>query len=139
MPKSFAATHAPRVSCTLCQKTFGAAGWGKHKKACSLDPAYRVDKYRKLKILHCAPHGRNIPFNLSNEDIQTLLDEAGITIFDVGRTSNEYVLARYNDTGPYEMGNCRYITFAENISEKEITEHHRETARNLMTNYWSKK
>ena len=56
--------------------------------------------------------------HLTLDDLQYLLLEANITIDDVGRCRGEYHLARYNDRGPYAIGNCRFITHLENQREK---------------------
>lgn len=66
----------------------------------------------RAKKYHAAEHG--IDFNLSFEDYASLLVEAGITEADVGRGAEKYCLGRYGDEGPYELGNCRFITNREN-------------------------
>lgn len=43
-------------------------------------------------------------FLLTFEEFCKLMDEAGIKSSDLGYTGNCYDLARYNDTGDYEMG-----------------------------------
>ena len=60
---------------------------------------------------------RDIGFDLTREDIETMLTEAGITIYDVGNGAGAYCLGRYGDTGPYAIGNCRFITHRENGRE----------------------
>ena len=60
---------------------------------------------------------RGINFLLTENDIRTLLQEAGISIWQVGRGMDDYVLARKGDTGPYEIGNCRFIRKRDNITE----------------------
>jgi hypothetical protein len=75
--------------------------------------------YRRHKYINCWKQG--IPFDLTVEELQQLLDDAGITIEQVGRGSADYNLARYGDTGPYAMGNCRFITKRENIQERDST------------------
>jgi hypothetical protein len=77
----------------------------------------KIYNYRNTKIQD-GKRGKPA-FLLSEAEIQTLLDEAGITIFGVGKTSNEYQLSRYGDTGDYEMGNCRFITRTENLKEQD--------------------
>lgn len=62
---------------------------------------------------------RGIPFNLSHDDMWQLLNEAGITPFDIGRLPDEFCLARYEDTGPYEIGNCQFTTNAQNLLEQD--------------------
>ena len=57
---------------------------------------------------------RNIPFNLSFEDYLSLIIEADITESDIGWGASKYCLGRYGDDGPYQIGNCRFITNREN-------------------------
>ena len=56
-------------------------------------------------------------FTLTGKQMIQLFDEADIRPEDIGRKAHEYHLARYGDTGPYEMGNCRFITARENLME----------------------
>ena len=58
-------------------------------------------------------------WSLTNEQVEHLLAEAGITIMDVGKSNDKYHLARHNDTGDYEFGNCRFITALENRQEQD--------------------
>ena len=82
-----------------------------------------IKKYisRKVYRLSNAPRllsdGTPMEFLLTEDDVQCLLDEAGITIRDIGRSNHQYALARYNDEGHYEVGNCRFITVFENREE----------------------
>jgi hypothetical protein len=46
-----------------------------------------------------------------------------ITVWDIGKKPHQYCLARYGDTGPYEIGNCRFITCAENWEEYKNGDH----------------
>ena len=64
-----------------------------------------------------ASRGTGAEWNLNHWDVKTLLDEASITIFDVGQKKGMYQLGRHGDTGPYEIGNCRFITKEENLNE----------------------
>ena len=77
--------------------------------------AGRLHRYYITKRKHARQSG--IEFHLTEDDIQTLLDEAGITVDDIGQQLDKYQLGRYGDTGPYEMGNCRFITMKENLNE----------------------
>ena len=61
-----------------------------------------------------------IPFLLSPTELIELLNDAGITAKDIGQALHQYALARYNDTGNYEVGNCRFITVKENIAERKL-------------------
>ena len=81
----------------------------------------RLYQYWKLKnndcaVKHCHTHKQ---WKLSPTELTQLLNDAGITIYDVGRHSgSQYQLARHNDTGHYEVGNCRFITLRENMQER---------------------
>lgn len=68
------------------------------------------------KRVNAAKEG--IDFELSFEEYCTLVKEAGLKSSQLGFTGDNYVLARYNDTGPYKYGNCRFITQKENYDEK---------------------
>ena len=57
--------------------------------------------------------------HITESDLDLLLAEAGITMADIGQKSHEYALARYNDTGDYVLGNCRFITVAQNNAERK--------------------
>ena len=76
----------------------------------------KIKKYTKSKKANSKKY-RGIEFHLTEADIATLLDEAGITIWDVGQGKGAYCLGRYGDKGPYTMGNCRFITHRENGRE----------------------
>ena len=57
---------------------------------------------------------RKIEYNLDPFWIRYLLRSAGISIKDIGKSAEEYCLGRHNDVGPYEIGNCEFITQREN-------------------------
>lgn len=58
-------------------------------------------------------------FHLTLHEFCTLMKEAGLKSSNLGLNGNHYDLARYGDTGPYEIGNCRFITHQENVKECE--------------------
>lgn len=61
-----------------------------------------------------------IEFLLSIEEVESLLNEAGI---DVSQWNlRGYHLARYGDSGPYVIGNCRFIPAIENYRERKSSE-----------------
>ena len=62
-------------------------------------------------------NGDPIRFDLKAADIRQLLEEAGITIWDVGTGSQGYCLARKNDVGSYDL-TSRFITNRENLQER---------------------
>ena len=63
-------------------------------------------------------NGDPVRFDLKSADIRQLLEEAGITIYDLGHGHDGYCLARHDDLGSYVMGNCRFVTNRENWDEK---------------------
>jgi hypothetical protein len=75
----------------------------------------RLKKYFWTKRSSCKR--RDLEWHLSEDDVEQLLTEAGITIEDVGMGAENYVLARYGDKGHYTMGNCRFILKGENTRE----------------------
>ncbi|MBO4736457.1 MAG: hypothetical protein J5614_08700 [Paludibacteraceae bacterium] len=60
-----------------------------------------------------------IECNLTYEEYCQLVSDAGLKSSQLGYTGEDYVLGRYNDSGNYEMGNCRFITQKENSDEKK--------------------
>lgn len=91
-----------------------------------------IDDDKKLKRkyinkrVNAAKEG--IDFLLSFEDFCQLVLDAGLVSSDLGFTGKMYVLARYNDTGPYEYGNCRFILQSENAKEKVVSEKMRQSS-----------
>ena len=76
-----------------------------------------IIKYYKKKI---DARRRDIMFLLTLEDYCKLIYDAGIKVSDIGwgkNGGNNYVLGRYHDIGPYAVGNCRFITQQQNVSE----------------------
>lgn len=69
-----------------------------------------------------------IEFMLSFEEFCLLVEEAGLVSSDLGFTGNMYVLARYNDSGPYQYGNCRFILQSENAKEKFVSDKMRQAS-----------
>ena len=59
-----------------------------------------------------------VEFLLSDEQLLQLLREKGLTWSDVGKRNGTYQLGRFNDSGNYEVGNCRFILFEENRKEQ---------------------
>lgn len=69
---------------------------------------------------------REIPFNLTLHQVEWLMRQSGITHEDTGSCKGKYVLGRKNevtgevDTGSYDIGNCRFILWEDNISESNV-------------------
>jgi len=58
---------------------------------------------------------------LSGAEVLQLMEDAGITDREqIGMGNDKYQLGRHNDTGHYEVGNCRFITSLENKREKKF-------------------
>ena len=72
----------------------------------------------------------NIECLLTFNEFCDLLRDANLKSSDLGFSGNGYVLARYNDTGPYAVGNCRFITQKQNSDEKIISDAARAASRN---------
>ena len=82
-----------------------------------------IHTYVINKRSHCKRKG-HCKFLLSESEVKQLLDEADITIYDLGRQADEYCLGRYGDTGDYVMGNCRFITTRQNLLEGNLGRKH---------------
>lgn len=89
--------------------------------------------YRKYSNKKVNAHKEKIDFLLSFEEYEQLVKDANITVDDIGIKG--YHLARYNDTGNYELGNCRFIYYLDNYAEKKITIATREAARQNIVNF----
>jgi hypothetical protein len=133
-------SRAPIISCMICQEQFPHSHFGGHWIRCNKENKDKDPSEKKLRrYLASKKSGskrRGIPFYLTLDDIRQLLNEAGITIWDVGTHSGQFVLARYGpDIGPYERGNCRFIRTEENSLEwwdsltLEEKEEHRDIGR----------
>lgn len=59
------------------------------------------------------------PCLLTIHEYCLLMQEAGIVSSQLGYRGENYDLARYNDEGPYAIGNCRFITHQENVKERK--------------------
>ena len=57
---------------------------------------------------------------LTGGQLLELMEDAGITRDDIGMGNDKYQLGRHNDTGHYEVGNCRFITGLENKRERQV-------------------
>lgn len=79
------------------------------------------DLYRKYRQKRDTSKARGIQFNLSYEDWVFLVAEANLKSSQLGQGAG-YVLARYEDSGPYEIGNCRWVPYSINNRERNITD-----------------
>ena len=71
---------------------------------------------RYCRMKKASSKSRGIDWQLTDDQVQQKLDEAGITLDDVGRSG--YHLCRVNDEGPYDV-TCSFKTGAENNREKK--------------------
>ena len=76
----------------------------------------KVRRYYNTKKATAKHQG--IPFELELRDIYWLLYCARISVEQIGKGRDQYQLARFGDTGPYAIGNCRFITKLENLRER---------------------
>lgn len=82
----------------------------------------------KNKCTNAAKEG--ITCKITFEEYCKLVAEAGLVSSDLGFSSGKkYVLARYNDSGDYEYGNCRFITQKENAQERKVSDKSREASK----------
>ena len=79
----------------------------------------------EMKRLNAQKEG--IQYLLSDEEICFLLAEADIT--SDNWTFMGYHLSRYNDSGNYIFGNCRFVPYQQNYAEKKISEASRGASR----------
>ena len=98
----------------------------------------RKKRYLSGKRFQCR-HGKTdragnpVSMHLTMDDLDTLLEKAGISIWDVGQGKGAYCLGRVNDLGDYAVGNCRFVTTEENNAEywNNLTEDEKEAQRQL--------
>ena len=79
---------------------------------------WRYYSTKKSKKGRMDREGNPIDFLLSFDELMSLVEDAGISRSDVGKHTGQYHLARDNDIGHYEIGNCRFIPTEENIAER---------------------
>lgn len=72
---------------------------------------------------------------LTIDEYCELMERAKIKSSDLGYTGNNYVLARYNDTGDYTKDNCSFITQKQNAQDKIISDEQRLAMSRRMTLY----
>ena len=78
--------------------------------------------YKKFLNKKISARNMGIELTLTLSDILHLLDEAFIISSYWGFSGgHNWVLARYRDTGNYEVNNCRFITQKENASERKVS------------------
>ena len=122
-------TH-PSVDCPKCGITVTTNNLSQHldSRKCQvrqgLDPALTTRHYLAKRGDHLKRKDRIgdlIEFRLTLDQYHQLLDEAGITTKDIGTRLGKYCLCRNDDIGHYEMGNCSFRLFDENITEGALS------------------
>jgi hypothetical protein len=75
----------------------------------------------KCKRHHVTEHHGDdgTKFLLSFSEYRDLARLAGITAYDITNTGHH--LARIGDTGNYEIGNCRFIPYLDNLKERKTS------------------
>jgi len=78
-----------------------------------------------------------IGFSLTFSQYCAMVSASGYKSSELGfhPGSKNVVLARYNDTGDYKVGNCRFITQAENAKERITSDASRSASVNNMIKY----
>lgn len=95
--------------------------------------------YRKFYNKKINAKKEGVDCLLTYEEFCNLVREARLTSSQIGFTTKEkYVLARYNDSGNYQIGNCRFITQRENAQEKKISEQSRKASSHNIKNFMNK-
>lgn len=95
--------------------------------------------YRKFYNKKINAKKEGIDCLLTYEEFCNLVREARLMSSQIGFTTKEkYVLARYNDSGNYQIGNCRFITQRENAQEKKISEQSRKASSHNIKNFMNK-
>lgn len=79
---------------------------------------YNKYKQKRSNALYTQKKG----FNLTFEEYCQLVNDAGLVSSQLGYKGEGYVLARFNDEGSYEYGNCRFITQTENLAERKVAD-----------------
>ena len=104
------------IECPSCGKEFPKKGIGMHRKFCRPPrEKWAIKRLQKLSNRLTRPSYAGIENRLSVADLLSLVEEAGITLDQVGGHSAEsYVLCRIDHDGHYEIGNVIYDTISNN-------------------------
>jgi len=121
----------PKVNCPDCNLPCawhrvevhrnGNFCWGDDLKI-QTDDDFALYKYWKYKKNNHVGKGKSeVKFLIGPTEMISLLEEAGISINDVGNGKGKYNLARHGDKGNYEYGNCRFVLQIDNLTEREYS------------------
>ena len=100
-----------------------------------------IDRSTKQKFWNKRVNARaeGIEFKLTLDEFVELMKAAGITTDDLHIKG--YHLARYEDSGSYEVGNCRFVHYLVNYGEKKVSPKAREASRRnaikMNTDRWN--
>ena len=116
----------PKTRCPECQLEMTEWGLVRHKKtrcwgndvAILNEETKAIWEYWSGKKYAHTPEKQWL---LTSLELMQLMEDAGITANSIGLRSHQYQLARHNDTGNYEVGNCRFIPAKENHQEQKST------------------
>lgn len=81
----------------------------------------KKDVRRKWQTKKDDAKKRGIPCSLTLEEYKKLMQDAGITLDQIGSKKGQFGLARFGDIGGYSLNNCRFITTSENQREASKT------------------
>lgn len=84
----------------------------------------RIAKGRYMSHKHSAIYNRKIEFKLTFEEWLDIWVNSGHW-FNRGTKKDQYCMSRYNDEGPYAVGNVEIKTNSENLIEGQM---HRKTS-----------
>lgn len=78
--------------------------------------------YQRFANKRINAEAEGLKCELTFKEYCSLVKNANLVSSQLGFTGDGYVLARYNDSGNYTYGNCRFILQSENAKEKKISD-----------------
>ena len=81
---------------------------------------------------------RNIPFLLTYEQWLDIWLQSG-HLHERGNRKGQYVMARFEDTGPYSVNNVKIVTREINHAEKHYSQEFRKAVGERSAKLWIKK
>ena len=126
-PISKHAYFHPTVDCPLCGRTVTENNLAQHldgrkcRKSRGIPTNIQYLRKQGEHLTRKDKNGDPIEFRLTLDQYNLLLEQAGITVDDIGARLGKYCLCRNDDIGHYEMGNCSFRLFDENITEGALS------------------
>jgi len=80
---------------------------------------------------------RGIEFDFTFEKWLEVWGKSG-HLHERGLRGNGYVMARFNDEGPYSPDNVEIIRASENLSQHQVTEKRRQTVKDKIAQGWTR-